>query len=162
MSELFKLCIPIILKNEGGYINDSDDPGGKTKYGISQKNYLDIDIENLTEIQAKMFYNVDYWTPMKLERIKDKNLILQIFDMAVNIYHTRAIRILQRLVGTKTDGIMGPMTLAVVNNELDKGRDLFSEYKLERIRFYIYRVKIRKANKKYLYGWINRVLNTNF
>jgi len=162
MSKLFEACVSKVLDNEDGYIEDPDDPGGKTKYGISQKSYPDIDIENLTIPQAKIIYDVDYWSPMNLERIKDKNLILTMFDMAVNIYHTRAIRILQRLIGTKSDGIMGPITLAVTNNELDKGRDLFSEYKLERIRFYLYRVKVRKINQKYLYGWIKRVLQTKF
>ena len=48
MSSSFDLAIPIVLENEGGYINDPNDPGGETKYGISKRSYPALDIKNLT------------------------------------------------------------------------------------------------------------------
>ena len=44
----FDEIIEVVLKHEGGYVNDPDDPGGETKYGISKKAYPDEDIKELT------------------------------------------------------------------------------------------------------------------
>jgi len=48
----FNLAIPVILQHEGGYVNDPNDAGGATKYGISQRTYPNLDIANLTVAQA--------------------------------------------------------------------------------------------------------------
>ena len=52
----FKLAIPRVITNEGGYVNDPDDPGGETKYGISKRSYPALDIKNLTVEQATAIY----------------------------------------------------------------------------------------------------------
>ena len=49
----FDQVIDRVLAHEGGYVNDPDDPGGETKYGISKKAYPKIDIKNLTKEEAK-------------------------------------------------------------------------------------------------------------
>ena len=48
----------LLMLNEGGYVNNPNDPGGETKYGVSKKAYPDIDIENLTLEQAKKIYRL--------------------------------------------------------------------------------------------------------
>ena len=57
----FDDAFDILLKFEGGYVDNPDDGGGPTKYGISQRSYPDIDIESLTKEEAKEIYRKDYW-----------------------------------------------------------------------------------------------------
>lgn len=54
---------------EGGYINDPDDPGGETKYGISKKYHPNLDIKNLTLDQAINIYKLEYWDANNLEQM---------------------------------------------------------------------------------------------
>ena len=45
-----------VLEHEGGFVDDPDDKGGMTKYGISKRSYPDVDIENLTKAEAVQIY----------------------------------------------------------------------------------------------------------
>ena len=46
----FKEVIEMVLHHEGGYVNDPKDPGGETKYGVSETClFRDLDIKNLTQ-----------------------------------------------------------------------------------------------------------------
>ena len=56
-----------VLKREGGYVNDPDDPGGETKYGISKRAHPDVDIASLTPESAAEIYKDYYWLPAKVE-----------------------------------------------------------------------------------------------
>ena len=49
----FDRVIDIVLAHEGGYSNDSVDPGGETNFGISKRQYPDVNIKNLTVENAK-------------------------------------------------------------------------------------------------------------
>ena len=55
----FNEAIEIVLKHEGGYVNDIDDPGGETMMGISKKAYPNLDIKNLTKEDVKNIYYKD-------------------------------------------------------------------------------------------------------
>jgi lysozyme family protein len=55
-----------ILTTEGGYVNNPQDPGGETKYGISKRAYPNIDIAKLTLDQALNIYYNAYWQPLGL------------------------------------------------------------------------------------------------
>lgn len=59
----FTRSIAFVLSVEGGLVNNPADPGGLTKYGISQRSYPDLDIRNLSIEDAKEIYFRDYWTP---------------------------------------------------------------------------------------------------
>ena len=61
----FDDIIEIVLEHEGGYVNDPDDPGGETNFGIAKRSHPDVDIANLTKEDAKIIYYQDYW--MKIE-----------------------------------------------------------------------------------------------
>ena len=43
MTDKFLKCIPIILRNEGGFVNNKRDPGGATKFGISLR-FLNLQV----------------------------------------------------------------------------------------------------------------------
>jgi lysozyme family protein len=150
--------IKIILLHEGGYINDPLDPGGETNYGISKRQYPNLDIKNLTEKQASDIYFNDYWTPMNLDILKDELLKLHLFDMGINAGIKSAIKLLQQIVSTKEDGILGNITAERVNYILN----IVELYKLKRIEYYNSLVLKNSKLKKFLNGWINRVNLTNF
>ena len=115
----FEEAVKIILTYEGGYAFDSQDPGGETRFGISKRQYPDLDIKNLTESEAIEIYRRDYWAPIKPLLLPER-LRLCVFDCAVNQGVTRAIRILQGSVGAKQDGVLGPMTIDAVRSMPEK------------------------------------------
>ncbi len=60
----FNRCISLILAEEGGLSNHRQDPGGLTKYGISQRSYPTLNIAALTLSEAQALYRRDYWNPI--------------------------------------------------------------------------------------------------
>ena len=59
-SEKFKKAFNYVLKNEGRYVNDPEDPGKETKYGISQRSYPNLNIRQLSLKDAEKIYFCDY------------------------------------------------------------------------------------------------------
>lgn len=109
----FRYCIPILLQDEGGYVNDPHDPGGETKYGISKRAFPNLDIANLTPEQAAVLYYHKYWLPCGGGQIPE-HLDLWVFTAAVMSGPEEAIKLLQKLVGTTQDGKLGPLTFGAV------------------------------------------------
>ena len=83
MKTTFNEIIEVVLEHEGGYVNDPDDAGGETKYGIAKRWYPNVDIKNLTKEEAKKIYHMDYWNPAKCNEVP-KHLRHIYFDMCVN------------------------------------------------------------------------------
>jgi lysozyme family protein len=99
----------VVIGHEGGYVNNPDDPGGETKYGISKRAYPGVDIAGLTLDDARAIYEQDYWIPVRGDELPDA-IALNVFDAAVNHGVRNAVRILQGALGVGVDGIMGPIT----------------------------------------------------
>lgn len=100
-----------VIGHEGGYVNDPNDPGGETNWGISKRSYPTLDIKNLTRAQAKEIYRRDFWNALDGDALHD-GVAFQVFDFAVNSGMSTAIRALQRTVGTADDGHWGPASMA--------------------------------------------------
>ena len=99
-------------------MDDPRDPGLVTKFGISQRAYPLVDIRNLTEEQAKEIYLQDYWERCNCGSLPPA-LGFLLFDAAVNQGPILAIRVLQRSLGVKEDGVVGPITIgAATTNPL--------------------------------------------
>lgn len=150
----FKQAVNIVIKMEGGYVNDPKDPGGETKYGISKRSYPEVDITNLTKGHAKDIYKRDYWNKCMCDGLA-KPLRLLVFDCAVNQGAVFAIKTLQGLCHVSTDGIMGPKTLEALE-EMNEDR-LIELFILKRFDRY-------HSNRNYrIYGkgWINRLLTVS-
>lgn len=107
----FERACTLILELEGGAKVHAhpDDPGGLTKYGISQRAYPSLDIAALTEAQARAIYLSDYWMASGCDSMPWP-LALYVFDCAVNQGVGRAVRWLQRVLAVKEDGKLGPAT----------------------------------------------------
>lgn len=146
----FDRAFEIIIGHEGGYVNDPRDPGGETKYGISKKAYPAFDIYNLTLNQAKMLYKRDYWDAVDAESIPGVARLM-VFDCAVNCGVTTAKKLLQRAVGVKDDGVIGPKTRAAISNTPDI-EQRFAGYWLQ------YYTDL-KGFDTYGKGWVRRVAN---
>lgn len=111
MKENFDRCFELLLKDEGGYVNDPVDPGGETNMGISKKAYPSEDIRGMTKDRAKMIYKRDYWSPIRGDDLP-LGLDYAVFDAAVNSGVPRSTRWLQQMLGVNVDGKIGPVTLS--------------------------------------------------
>src|SRR5580698_6446146 len=109
----FASAIQTVLANEGALSNNVSDPGGLTKYGISQKAYPSLDIANLTLPMAEKIYQTDYW---RYDTVNSQPIATKLLDMSVNLGLRKTTELLQKaLVSTglsiAVDGILGPNTL---------------------------------------------------
>lgn len=145
----FEQAIEIILREEGGYVNDPVDRGGETNFGISKRAYPNVDIKNLTKERAAELYRLDYWERIKADQLPEW-LRLPVFDFAVNGGVARAIKMLQKVAGVKQDGIIGPKTLQAVQTVSTRA---FTE---ERLAYYQRIIRQRPAQGKFLRGWTIR------
>lgn len=126
----FDICLPVLLKNEGGFQNNPKDPGNwtgghiargelkGTKYGISAAQYPSLDIANLTPAQAGEIYWHDYWLPNMCEEMPLPIALLH-FDASVMSSPRESLRWLQHAIGALVDGRWGPQTAAMVAQPRD-------------------------------------------
>ena len=156
MTNRFRWAVGIVLKHEGGYVDNPLDPGGETKYGISKRAYPDEDIKNLTKTRAMELYYQDYWSSW-LDKFTDPVLSLQVFDFGVNAGVKQAVKIIQGLVGTYEDGILGPSTTEAVNGK--NAEWLQKRYSEEIIIFYKDVALRQKNDFAFFRGWIRRALD---
>jgi len=90
-----RLILYTIEVYEGGFVDDPDDPGKATKYGISAKSYPDLDIANLTVDDAIKLYKRDYFTKSGAHLIPSRRIAWKLFDTSVHNGPRRAARLLQ-------------------------------------------------------------------
>lgn len=115
MSYLIERWLVRILSSEGGYSNHKDDPGGETKWGISKRSYPSLDIKNLTVLDACEIYKRDYLEPLRWREYHE-GVGFQLLDLAVNSGVRQAIKLLQKAIAVKQDGIIGPNTIRRLNS----------------------------------------------
>tara|TARA_R100001244_G_C5161867_1_gene131075 strand:- start:16 stop:492 length:477 start_codon:yes stop_codon:yes gene_type:complete len=155
--EYFESIISAVLEHEGGYVNDPDDPGGETKYGISKKTFPDVDIKSLTVEQAIDIYKKEYWKPSKVEMLPDRLWSIY-FDMAVNMGIKRACEILQKACNhknrfrIKVDGRLGRNTANAAKGLEPERLQSF------RVKYYADLVNRKPKLEKYWYGWYKRAI----
>ncbi len=151
-----------ILRREGSTFTDrSDDRGGSTKYGITQRTWDEYrnrftdeptSVADITEPDARLFYSSMYVRP--LSWIVEFGLRELVIDCAVNHGATRAVKWLQEAAGVKADGIIGPMTRAAVNT--GSPFMLHADVLRTRLCFYADIVVSDPSQLSNLRGWINR------
>ena len=155
----FEDCIDKVLEHEGGYVNDPNDLGGETNFGISKKAYPDLDIKNLTRDEAKEIYRKDYWDRFKIEKMPEALRYIY-FDMVLNMGYGNAAKVVQRAANGKNgepgrievDGAVGPATRKALENvELERVR-------CYRVKHYMNIVDRKPEQEKFLFGWFRRAL----
>lgn len=132
----FDQAFDVLLKHEGGFVDHKDDPGGATRFGVTEAVAREVgyrgDMRALPLELAKRIYRERYWNAVRAEELPDKVRYI-VFDAAVNSGVGQAIRWLQRAVGVADDGVMGPKTMAALG-EMDAG-GLKARVLAQRLRF---------------------------
>lgn len=137
-----------------GYVNDPDDTGGETKYGVAKNANPDLNITTLDWNAAKRVYYKRYWISGDCQDLPN-NLAVLHFDGCVNHGVGRAAKFLQRAVGAVADGDIGPATLQLVHQ--------FDEFEIcnsicdQREAFYHAIVANKPSQQKFINGWITRI-----
>lgn len=183
MSE-FEPALDVVLRHEGGYADNPNDPGGATNFGVSLRFLKGIgdedkdgwlvgdldhdgdvdgdDIRAMTRGDAAAIYRRQFWERYGYDKIRSQAVAEKVFDLSVNTGPGRAHRILQEALGrsgrrVKVDGQLGPRTREAVNSV--DGRQLLADIRLEQLSFYRQLV-VRKASlSEFLRGWERRAVS---
>ena len=183
----FEDALKIVLGFEGGYVNDPNDKGGETNYGITAstlnsakiKGWVpsNITIQNIKLEHVKTIYKKGYWDVVKADNLPDP-LDLIIFDMAVNHGPNTAVKILQQSLNSilkagnslVVDGIIGPKTLAAVKDVVSMDHNMWLQPNslvrylcidvlMNRVELYTSIITNNKSQERFFKGWIvNRVV----
>lgn len=122
----FKLAFDKIVLHEGGYVNNPNDKGGETFMGITRKYHstspmwkiiddykTKYSTRNLTQALKKnsevihnvtVIYKEEYWDKFRLDHCNSQAIANEIFDTAVNMGVTKAVKIAQRILGIEQTG----------------------------------------------------------
>lgn len=117
----FAKSFALVLKSEGGYVNNPHDPGGATNFGITQRVYdayrvskgwgkAPVRMIGADEVEA--IYRAQYWDACKCDALPP-GVDYAVYDYAVNSGCVRAAKGLQRAIPTEpVDGHIGLSTIA--------------------------------------------------
>ena len=145
----FIQCMTVILAEEGGLAHHHRDPGGLTKFGISQRAYPNLDIASLTREQALSIYRADYWMKINGDALPT-GLDLLVLDTAINMGCLTATMMLQDALGITMDGQIGPITLAHAHQAMPA---ILGDYCALRA----WRYEINRNEDAFGKGWFRRL-----
>lgn len=110
----FDTAFDLLLGHEGDFSDHAADPGGKTRYGITEAVAREVgyrgDMRELPLDLAKRIYLERYWRPVRADDLPP-GIRYTVFDAAVNSGPAQAARWLQRALAVTADGVIGPKTL---------------------------------------------------
>lgn len=157
MKRNFDHSLDMVLEHEGLFANHPSDPGGATMRGVTKRVYEDWlgrsvtvdDMRGLSVEDVSPIYKKWYWDRLKCDVLRD-GVDFCVFDLGVNAGTGRAARMLQRCVGAKPDGAIGPKTLALV--DATEARVLIEEFTKRREAFY----RRLKTFNTFGRGWLSR------
>ena len=171
MSE-FEPAIAVVLAHEGGWVDDPDDPGGETNFGISSLiisreglTSIDLGLDPVTAAQggwlkamtvdaAKNIYRRLFWDRYLYGRIEDQTCATKVFDAAVNLGPARAHQFAQFVAQCPVDGIFGPETCRAIN--ACAPADFLEGFTAQLVGYYQGLVEAKPRLGKFLHNWLNR------
>jgi len=148
----------LMLKSEGGYVNNPADPGGMTNLGVTKatwENWVgresdEAEMRGLTPEKVEPLYKKKYWDAVRGDELPP-GISYLCFDFAVNAGAGRSIKTLQTAVGVTPDGGFGPMTMAAV--QAVDPNELIERFSQAKEDFYRSLTTFATFGK----GWLNRV-----
>jgi len=155
----FQEAVKKTLIHEGGFVDNPHDAGGRTKYGITQKDLPDVDIAQITPEQATVYYSEHYWKPLYAQ-IQSQSVAEKIFDMGVLFGVGKAVKILQAVLQpafpeVTPDGQFGPTTLNAVNQAEENS--LLQGYKTALVAYTLRIVLAHPEDRDFVAGWGRRI-----
>lgn len=145
--QVLKDFMPLLLRLEGGYVNDPRDTGKETNFGVTQKAYDTYNknkrrtLKNVKEItQDEVFdlYLIDYFN--KIEQQSDPELTYNLFDAYVNGGYAAYLVLLD----------------AIKKTPVEQKINVCYTSRADRYRR-IYDLKYPKNSSYPLKGWLNRL-----
>lgn len=152
--------IPILLKWEGGFVNNPADKGGATNRGVTLATFRKFfgaaktvaDLKNMTDCQWCQVMR-SYWNTVKADKIQSQSIADIFADWHINA-GVNAIKRVQKMFGIKPDGIVGPVTLSYLNSP--NRQVIFNRLRDERESYYLDIVKADPSQRVFLNGWLKR------
>lgn len=164
----FQKCFSALLPLEGGYVDDPEDPGGPTNYGVTQKTYdayqnlLNQPLKPVMAIsmdEVQGIYYDQYWMSVRANALPP-GLDFAVFDCAVHSGPARAAKILQGIVGQTQDGSLGTQTLGAVRTYLQNSKatvkGLIEKYYRQREKYLHSLAKWSTYSR----GWTARIVSS--
>lgn len=161
----FEAIVAEVIKDEGGYVDHPNDKGGPTKYGITMRFYEEAfgykptrdTIKNLTVNDARRAYHKVIWQKNGVHMLPSE-LQPVMFDWITMSGPRTPIKFLQRRVGAKPDGVMGPKTAKATRTKIQEKtyRVFHTEFVNGIVRFLIRITKRDPSQTVFLEGWFNR------
>jgi len=178
----FDEAVRRVLDHEGGFVDDPDDPGGATNWGVSLRflrarlsgtNVAGIDLDadgdgdvdaddvrGLTREQAVELYRTEFWDRYDYEKMP-VGVGEKVFDACVNMGPRTAHRLLQRAIRAAgggdldDDGIVGPKTESALW-AVGAPACVVASFRSEMAGFYRVLATRRPSMEKFLRGWLRR------
>lgn len=179
----FNWAVECVLHHEGGWVDNPNDPGGATNFGISLR-YLqargdvdgdglpdgdldgdgDVDVDDIrlaTREDAIELYRTGFWLPNGCQMIRSELCAVKIFDMAVNMGSKQAWKLVQRSCNKlgsvlKVDGIVGSNTLTAVNLYQRTDYELLAVIRDRQANFYETLIERKPTLGVFRLGWRRR------
>jgi lysozyme family protein len=154
----FKECLDLVLKSEGGWVNNPKDPGGETNLGVTKavwEEWVGHPVESLkklTKEDVAPLYEQKYWRPCYAE-VLPRGLNFVTFSMGVNAGPGRAVKLLQSAIGCVPDGVIGPKTRELIS--ASNSATLIAKFSEARREYY----RALKTFPIFGKGWLARVDN---
>ena len=161
MQNNFQKCLDLVLKSEGGWVNNPADPGGETNLGVTKKVWEEWighevkTMKGLTPADVAPMYQAKYWMACYANQLP-VGVDYMAFDAAVNMGPGRAVKLLQEAMGCVPDGVIGPRTMQLIAQKDPK--DVVDAYSNRKISFYESLPTFGTFGK----GWLKRVEDVKF
>ncbi len=163
-----------IIRVEGGYVNDPNDSGGETNFGVTEavaraNGYTGPMVSMPREV-AFDIYSAKYWDAVKGDQLVELSEIVaeEVVDTSVNMGPGRAGKFLQRALNAlnneaklyqdlTVDGAIGPATLSALGMYLGSRSEIVLARALNCLQgsYYIELAERREKDERFVYGWLN-------
>ena len=156
MASDYKECLDLVLKSEGGWVNNPNDPGGETNLGVTKavwEEYVGHPVttmKNLTKDDVAPLYEQKYWRACYGE-VLPRGLDFIVFSMGVNAGPGRSVKLFQQSIGCVPDGVIGPATRSLIC--ASNTATLISKFSEVRREYY----RSLKTFPIFGKGWLSRV-----
>ena len=152
----FEKCLDLVLKSEGGWVNNPADPGGETNLGVTKRVWEEYvghavqSLKKLTKDDVAPLYELKYWRPCYCE-VLPRGLDFVVFSMGVNAGPGRSDKVLQQSIGCVPDGVIGPRTRELIS--ASNSANLIAKFSEARREYY----RSLKTFPIFGKGWLARV-----